>query len=213
MVQTSGTDLTDTESSSGEEAIKPKQRLINRSQYVKEPVASGSPAPIPTKGGADEFVKVSRVTSIQVKLPVVDEAPAPKIFTKKKSASKPAAGEASGQKASSPGRSNRVVESESEDEELEDEVMDMDDDEDDESSDDEDIVPENDPMDLIEVSPYEGNSNAEREVKLFDDLKELQSHGTLNPKASRIFGPSNARIMVRAYGKSTLFCSVSSFVF
>mmetsp|Transcript_25728 Transcript_25728/g.63004 ORF Transcript_25728/g.63004 Transcript_25728/m.63004 type:complete len:551 (+) Transcript_25728:111-1763(+) len=66
-------------------------------------------------------------------------------------------------------------------------------------SSDEDVIPGNDPMDVITISPYEGNANAEREVKLFEDLHSLLTEGSI--KASKIFGEVNARIMVRAYNQ------------
>lgn len=74
--------------------------------------------------------------------------------------------------------------------------------EEEEDSSDEETVPGNDPMDVIGVSPYEGNANAERDVKLFEDLHSLLTEGSI--KASKILGDLNARIMVRAYRKSKM---------
>lgn len=74
-------------------------------------------------------------------------------------------------------------------------------DDEDESS-DEEIVFGTDPMDVIAVSPYEGNANAERDVRMFEDLHSALTEGSI--KASKIFGDVNARIMVRAYSKLRL---------
>lgn len=74
-------------------------------------------------------------------------------------------------------------------------------DEEDESS-DEEIVFGTDPMDVITVSPYEGDANAERDVRMFEDLHSVLTEGSI--KASKIFGDVNARIMVRAYSKLRL---------
>ena len=72
----------------------------------------------------------------------------------------------------------------------------------DEDSSDEEAVPGNDPMEVITVSPYEGNANAEKGVKLFEDLYSLLTEGSI--KASRIFGDVNARMMVKAFSKLNL---------
>jgi hypothetical protein len=198
MVLTPGSDLTDTESSVDDAMNEPKPSLINQLKKptnVDDSQESQSPAKKPTKGGEFGFVKVSRIASIEVKDAGRDqEFYANPVRTIQAATPKSPSGQRD--KRSTKGRLGGKSEMEPTGKKIRHEV------EADESSSDEDIIPDNDPMDVIEVSPYEGNANAEREVKLFEDLKNLLTAGSI--KASRIFGPSNAEILVRSYGTLSL---------
>jgi hypothetical protein len=192
MAQTTGVDLTDTNASS-DDAVKPKQRLINRLRCLGSATATSIPASVSVKSGSDEIVNVSRVTSIKLKLPERDEDTPAQNFKK---LSNTAAVQVSGRKTSSKGRSSLVENKLEEEEELLQEET-----EDGESSDEEDIIPVNDPMDVIEVSPYEGNANAEQGVTLFEDLIDLLSQGTMHPRIERALGSKNVRCLVKTFGK------------
>lgn len=73
----------------------------------------------------------------------------------------------------------------------------------------ESVVSDCAPMDVIEKSPYEPFSNAEKGVKLFSDMKSLlaeskdDDYRSVSTKATRIFGPSNAWCLVKANGMSS----------
>jgi hypothetical protein len=62
------------------------------------------------------------------------------------------------------------------------------------------------PMDKIAKSPYELGLNAEKGVKVFAEMRNLLSEysdnfRTVDPKAAKIFGPTNAWCLVKANGK------------
>jgi hypothetical protein len=62
------------------------------------------------------------------------------------------------------------------------------------------------PMDKITKSPYEPGLNAEKGVKVFAEMRNLLSEysdngRTVDPKAAKIFGPTNAWCLVKANGK------------
>ena len=65
------------------------------------------------------------------------------------------------------------------------------------------------PMDVIMKSPYEPSLNAEKGIKVFTDMRSLlsesshDSYRTVDPKAAKVFGPTNAWCLVKANGK---FC-------
>lgn len=185
-----GVDLTETESSS-DDAIMNQQKPKNNNRLKANFDASAESAPEePVKGGEFGFVKVSRIASIEVKNTASNQEfyakPLRSIKTvQPKSTTVPSrdAKERYGSKGSTKPRKKNVLR------ELEN---------DDSSSDEEIVRPENDPMNVVENSPYEGNANAEREVQLFEDLKNLLTEGSI--RASKIFGTANARILVKSYG-------------
>jgi hypothetical protein len=195
MVLTPGADLTDSESSTDDAMNKPKPRLIdqlNKPNNVDDSPESQSPAKKPTNGGDFGFVKVSRIASIEVK----DTGRDQEFYANPVRTIQAETPESPSGPRDTKGRFSGKIERELTGKRVRHEV------DYDESSSDEDTIPDNDPMDVIEVSPYEGNANAEREDKLFEDLKNLLTAGSI--KASRIFGPSNARILVKSYGTLSL---------
>ena len=163
---------------------------------VDEP-SERSPAqqPEPTKGGDGEFVKVSRIASIQVNNAAMtrDEVfYSPKIL-KKEAKSEPDVRVPS----SRPVIANKPVGVKAKQIAKLNENNDND-------SDDESVINQRPPilpMDYIDVSPYESNSNAELGLQYFDDLKKLLSETTNTSAAAKIFGPTNARCLTKAYGK------------
>ena len=60
------------------------------------------------------------------------------------------------------------------------------------------------PMDVIDKSPYESEFNAEKGVKLFQEMKELlveddgDDFRSVSAEATKIFGPTNAWCLVKA---------------
>ena len=71
------------------------------------------------------------------------------------------------------------------------------------------------PMDIIDKSPYEPMLNAEKGVKLFSDMQKLLAESdndefsrSVNPQATKIFGPTNAWCLVKANGKISLVVSI-----
>ena len=63
------------------------------------------------------------------------------------------------------------------------------------------------PMHEVQKSPYEPDLNAEKGVRVFSDMKKLLSdnsydnYRSVDPKAAKIFGPTNAWCLVKANGK------------
>ena len=73
-----------------------------------------------------------------------------------------------------------------------------------EADDDDSVkIPKWQPMDYIEISPYENISNAEIDMKLFEDLHDLLEE-PLQSKAAEMFGSKNARSLVKAHGKCSI---------
>eukprot|EP00980_Cylindrotheca_fusiformis_P009495 scaffold2076_cov106-Cylindrotheca_fusiformis.AAC.4 len=180
-------DLTDTESSSDD-----AMNSSNLNQHEKaNSDASAESAPRDTSSGGEfGFVKVSRIASIEVK-----ETPSNTEFYP--NAARPTTSTRL-ESLSSPAKSKQKRQQSKKDKAKKQKLMVRELAGDDTTS-EEEIRPENDPMDVIRVSPYEGNSNAEREVKLFEDLKHLLAEG--NKKTETIFGAVNAPLLVKSYAE------------
>jgi hypothetical protein len=141
-----------------------------------------SPDPAPIKGGDDEVLRFSHVASIVVKEAVIMEP------EKNKRSSSPGAegsmGRGVGRNRYSTGTTSiqRTDGDESEADTCK-------------------------PMDVIMKSPYEPSLNAEKGIKVFTDMRSLLSESshdnyrTVDPKAAKVFGPTNAWCLVKANGK------------
>lgn len=170
--------------------------------------SSTSREPQPVQGGSDEVVRLSHVASIEVRQDVSMDPPrssASDVHRKSNSNGRtmspvPEAMERSGSGGSRDGKArflgpvsgaahNRAGSASAEDAAAED-----------------DSVATSDcaPMDLIDKSPYEPSLNAEKGIKVFTDMKNLlaESHDdnlrSVDPKAAKIFGPTNAWCLVKA---------------
>jgi hypothetical protein len=142
-----------------------------------------SPDPAPIKGGDDEVLRFSRVASIVVKEAVIMEPEK----NKRSTSPGPEAimGRGVGRNRYSTGTTTiqRTDGNESEASNCK-------------------------PMDVIMKSPYEPSLNAEKGIKVFTDMRSLLSESshdnyrTVDPKAAKVFGPTNAWCLVKANGKS-----------
>jgi hypothetical protein len=67
------------------------------------------------------------------------------------------------------------------------------------------------PMDVVDKSPYESEFNAEKGVKIFQEMKELlvendgDDYRSVSAEATKIFGPTNAWCLVKANSTYCLF--------
>lgn len=143
---------------------------------LNEPSEAPSPAPVPIRGRDDEFIRVSHVRKIKVNSMGVVE-PKKKLDMEDSKRTAPSKG--------SERRRNHV-----------------------ESDDDDGNTTDCDPMDVIEKSPYEPEQNAEYGVEIFTKLRSVlqevsdaNDYKSVNPEASKIFGPTNAWCLVKASGK------------
>lgn len=164
---------------------------ITRVDVDKQPVAAASPAPAPTKGNEDDVVRLSHIASIEVKEqkkdPPRSTSPVPENKSRHRRDSKERGYNNHNRATTTPNtRKNNQNENGAEhDSELSDCA----------------------PMDVIEKSPYEPMFNAEKGVKLFSDMRSLlaesnnDDYRSVSPKATKIFGPTNAWCLVKANGK------------
>ena len=162
--------------------------------------------PEPTKGGDGEFVKVSRIASIQVNNAVKtrDETSfysPKKIVVKKEVKSEPAVRIPVSRPTIVANNNNKPLSVKATKQiakKLKKDNYNND------SDDDLSVINQRPPilpMDHIDVSPYEVNSNAELGLQYFDDLKKILSEPTNTSAAAKVFGPTNARCLSKAYGK------------
>ena len=165
--------------SSGEEVFS--------SEKVDESVEESNSMTKPSNGDDGEFVKVSRIASIQVNNTKTegDFYAAKKVKTEpeSESESRPVKVPVIRKTKKTKGR---------------------------EADDDDSVkIPKWQPMDYIEISPYENISNAEIDMKLFEDLHDLLEE-PLQSKAAEMFGSKNARNLAKAHGKCSNNCCIAT---
>jgi hypothetical protein len=166
-----------------------------RGDSEEQGLDSESPAPAVVKGGENEFVKVSHLSTIEVREVAQKHAP-PRTIQRKITAplnSTPSEVDDMDDTVDDVSRSKgrpRNVHAESQN------VVD-----------DPDDISESDSMDVIEKSPYEPGLNAEKGEKVFQDIKRLLKEQAssddvhcVNPEAVKVFGPTNGWLLVKASG-------------
>ena len=151
--------------------------------------AAPIPNHAPIKGGEDDVIRFSHVASIQVKEATMDP-----IHRRGASPPPPEKVLGRGGKRSTGGTASTRNHSEDVDETETSDCL---------------------PMDVITKSPYEPNYDAEKGLKVFADMKNLlaesddDNYRSVDPKATKIFGPTNAWCLVKANGKVTKVCNKS----
>jgi hypothetical protein len=174
-------------SSDNEVNANTNANTLQRTATEAETVTSTDPAPI--KGGDNEVLRFSHVASIMVKEAVITE---PK-KNKRSSSPGPEAimGRGVGRSRYSTGTATATP------------ALQRADGNESEASDCKH-------MDVITKSPYEPSLNAEKGIKVFTDMRSLLSESchdnyrTVDPKAAKVFGPTNAWCLVKANGN--FFC-------
>lgn len=163
-----------------------------------EPV---SPSPEVTKGGENEFVKVSQIASIEVN-EVAQKHPPVRALQRKNTPPKFAKTTAtSTTNLSSEGND---VESSVVDEGFRSRTRTRNSQEVSTGGALDDDVSVSAPMDVIEKSPYEHGMNAEKGEKIFEEIKRLLKEDSnddgrsVNPETTKIFGSSNGWLLVKA---------------
>jgi hypothetical protein len=155
---------------------------------------AASPAPAPTKGNENDVVRLSHIASIEVKEqkkdpPPRSTSPVPENPSRSRRDSKQRGYNNNHNRAPNTPRGSKNNNHNENGAEHDSELSDC------------------APMDVIEKSPYEPMFNAEKGVKLFSDMRSLlaesnnDDYRSVSPKATKIFGPTNAWCLVKANGK------------
>jgi hypothetical protein len=196
VISNSKTDEEEQEEQSSQHSIDNDDNTLQRTGNE----TTFSPDPAPIKGGDDEVLRFSHVRSIVVKEAVIMEP------EKNKRSSSPGPGPEAKSMGRGVGRNRHSTGTST--------IQ--------HTNGNESEASNCKPMDVITKSPYEPSVNAEKGIKVFTDMRSLLSESThdnnrtVDPKAAKVFGPTNAWCLVKANGKFFFFldeCIVKMFRF